>query len=255
MKEFLREQGISFPLGGGRETFGVKLRIGGSKGVQDVLRLDGTSSDIYAEMGRIVEDHPTLTNGPLLGFENWRVGPDEVGGKELTVDASVLRYVTYMACHRLRAQGRFFDGEDYVALSVCGVVYDETMDVFYLKRRPEDSQEDPGGIDAPGGVLDPRAFHPEVLVEETARDRFVKKLGIQVQSLDCLGLMRIFDQTYSLYNFAILGRIRTANEPDLRYNFSDLEAIPRTSAVNNVYNNMWLTAPAKAMLYMAMQVL
>lgn len=252
MREFLRRRGISFPLGVGKDTYRVQLRVGESKGVQDVERLDRTNSEIYAEMGRIIEAYPAITNGPLLGFENWRVGPDGQGNKELTVDASVLRYVTYMACHRFRAQGQFFDGEEYVALSVCGVVYDEFSDVFYLNRRPEDSQEDPGAIDAPGGVLNPELEPPEKLVQATARNRFLKKLGLEVGTLDCLGLMRIFDSTYSLYNFGMLGRVRGMSPRVDRKTFC---VLPRQSVEDHIQNSTLMTSPAKAMLYMALQVI
>ncbi|MFA5126622.1 MAG: hypothetical protein WC465_01305 [Patescibacteria group bacterium] len=187
-------------------------------------------------------DSPGTFNGVLLGNPIFRSAED---GK-MVIDAERLHYFVYFAAHQLRQENPATFGEKYGALSICGVVYDRSRNCFYLSVRPSASQEEGGKIDAPGGVLNPDFENADPFA--TAKDRFRRKLGLEIPELVSVGVERIYDQHYSLHDIAMYAEVDNQmptvdSKQFAEINLADLETMIRSDK---------LTGPAKATLLLAL---
>lgn len=196
--------------------------------------------DIIAETRHFRSEYPQTFNGLLLG------NPDiSFEGDKLVIKAEGLHYQVYFGAHEYRKHHAEI-GEQYAALSVCGIVYDSTNRRFYLSVRPSDSQEDPSKMDAPGGVLNPEYLDADPL--ETAKDRLVKKLGIVDLDIKNIGVEKIFNDKYSLYNLAMYAEVE-----DMLPNVEEeLFSIIKLGDVRSWLASDKLTTPAKATLLLAL---
>ncbi len=197
--------------------------------------------DIADRTRKFRKDHPVTSNGKLLGNPTFALGDGS-----LNIRADVLRYWVYFGIHQLRLQKPRSLGEEYCALSVCSTVFDAVLHGFYMSVRPQDSQEDPGKIDAPGGTLNPDADNADPF--KTIQSRLEKKLGLKDVPLVCIGVERIFDEHYSLYNIAMYGEVQD-QLPAAKPN--QYAAIP-LAKVTDFLNGNQLTSPAKATLLLAL---
>lgn len=186
-------------------------------------------------------EYPQTHNGILLG------NPEIISAQDdsLQLNAEKLHYYVYFAAHQER-QVKPEMGEQYAALSVCGVVYDSARNCFYMSVRPADSQEDPNKIDAPGGTLNPEFLQADPLA--TGAQRFEKKLGLKDLSTKSIGIERIFDSHYSLYNIAMYAEVIN-QQPQVAA--EDFVEIPIAEA-EDLLKSGRLTTPAKATLLLAL---
>ncbi len=195
---------------------------------------------IIAETKQFRNEYPQTFNGLLLG--NPQITFEE---EVLTINAECLHYQIYFGAHEYR-QHNFQIGEKYAALSVCGIVYDQAHESFYLSVRPDDSQEDPSKVDAPGGVLNPEYLHANPF--DTSKDRLVKKLGIPDLDLKSIGIEKIFNDKYSLYNIAMYGQVN-----DILPSVEDEQfVVIKLSDVSSWLRSDKLTTPAKATLLLVL---
>lgn len=175
---------------------------------QEDLSLRGTFLDraevkeIIASAKEFRDEHQNTFNGVLLG------NPSFIGTESdsLQVNAERLHYFIYFAAHKLVVDKELAEkeAERYAALSVSGVVFNPQTQEFYLSIRPDDSAEDPGFADAAGGTLNPDSPQASDPLE-TIENRFQKKLGLLNTKPACVGVARMFNDKYSLYNLVYLG--------------------------------------------------
>jgi len=188
------------------------------------------------------EENTDTFNGVLLG--NSKIELAE--GNSLNLSAEKLHYTIYFAAHQLRQEQADTMKERYSALSTAGVVYDKANNSFYMSVRPKNSQEQPGLVDAAGGVLNPDFKNANPF--DTIKDRFNKKLGLEVEDIKSLGIEKIFDKHYSLYNIAMYGEVNgsipTVDE-------SDFDIITMDEIEERLQSDT-LTGPAKATLLLAL---
>lgn len=197
--------------------------------------------DIVASMKKFRDKFPGTFNGILLG--NPEIKQAENG--KIDISAEQLHYYVYFAAHQER-QVRPELGEQYSALAVSGVVYDQTKHCFYFSVRPKDSQEEPGKIDAPGGVLNPAYLNADPVL--TASDRFARKLGLKDLDVKTIGIERIFDEHYSLYNLAMYAET-SGQAPGV--NQDTFAEVPLSGAEDFLRSDQ-LTTTAKAILFFAL---
>lgn len=193
--------------------------------------------NIVSHMKEFRDKFPGTFNGILLGNPAIK----EAQNGKINISAEKLHYYVYFAAHKER-QVRPELGEQYSALSVAGVVYDKAKQCFYLSVRPKDSQEEPGKIDAPGGVLNPDYLDADPIL--TARDRFAKKLGLKDLDVKTVGIERMFDNHYSLYNLAMYAETLDQS-PDVS---QDVFAVVPVSEVEDFLRSDKLTTTAKGIL-------
>lgn len=193
--------------------------------------------NIVSGMKEFRSEFPATFNGIILGNPEIK----QVGNGKIDIVAEQLHYYVYFAAHRER-QTRPELGERYAALSVAGVVYDKSKNCFYLSVRPKNSQEEPGKIDAPGGVLNPDYLNADPVL--TAGDRFSKKLGLKDLDVKTVGIERMFNDHYSLYNLAMYAEISN-KLPDVDQN---IFAVVPMSEVENFLCGEKLTTTAKGIL-------
>lgn len=197
--------------------------------------------NIISKMKDFRDKFPGTFNGVLLGNPNI----NQADNGKINISAEKLHYYVYFAAHQERQKKSELE-EECVALSVSGVVYDQTKYCFYLSVRPESSQEEPGKIDAPGGVLNPDYLNADPYL--TASDRFSKKLGFKDLDVKTIGIERIFNEHYSLYNLAMYTEV-TDQDPSVA---SEMFATIPLSEVTDFLRSDQLTVPAKASLFFAL---
>lgn len=236
-------EGISFetPIGATYDHVNLDIRPE-DKSVREAFEQRDDVKDALAKARKFREDFPGTFNGILLGNPKF----SNIGDNQLDIQAERLHYHIYFAAHEMRKEGRSI-GEDYAALSVCGIVYDRKREQFYLSVRPSDSQEDAGAMDAPGGVLNPDAPEKADPVL-TSAGRLEKKLGLKDVEPKVMGIVRIFDEHYSLYNVMTYTEVddKEPSAKDGTWAKIDL------SKVEEVLTSGKITAPAKASLLMAL---
>ena len=187
------------------------------------------------------EKHPKTFNGKLLGRPKFSFEKDG----SLTIKAEQLHYFVYFAAHEL-LHGT--TREEYAALSVCGTIFDPEAQQFLMSVRPQDSQEDPGKIDAPGGTLNPDAIEQADPLA-TIRNRFEEKLGISETKPVCIGIERIFDEQYSLYNLAFYTEQTCSQSAAPQDSYAK---IPLAAVDEYLQDSARMTTPARATLLLAL---
>lgn len=241
--EGINTEGISFvtPLG---ESFS-KIDIGYGEKDLSVLTAfpDRAKLKYIVKKSRNFKKYfPGTFNGVLLGNPEISVQGDNA----LSIKAQRLHYQTYFAAHELRKERPGELGENYCALSVCGIIYDDEKQCFYMSIRPEKSQEDAGKVDAPGGILNPDFKNADPF--KTAKDRFKNKLGFDGLSPTSIGVERIFDDKYSLYNVVMFDRVHNEQPSVDRHKFVE---IPLKDIGTYLHSDS-LTAPARATILLAL---
>lgn len=239
----LRPEGVSFETPIGQTYDQVKIDFPDKDlSIREAFKEHPELRDIIGKAREFKMEYPGTFNGVLLGDSEIKSNK----GNTLELLAQRLHYHIYFAAHQLRQEQADSMKERYAALSTAGVVYDRAKRCFYMSVRPKDSQEQPGLIDAPGGVLNPDFKNADPM--ETIKDRFTRKLGLKVEDIKALGLERFFDEHYSLYNIAMYGEIEDSQPTVDQTGFA---VIPFDELEDYLKSNK-LTGPAKATLLLAL---
>ena len=239
----LRPEGVSFETPIGQTYDNIKIDFPEKDlSIRQAFSDHPELRDIIGKAREFKMEYPGTFNGVLLGDSEIK----SAEGNTLELSAQRLHYHIYFAAHQLRQEQADSMKERYAALSTAGVVYDRVRRCFYMSVRPKDSQEQPGLIDAPGGVLNPDFKNADPM--ETIKDRFARKLGIKVEDIKALGLERFFDEHYSLYNIAMYGEVED-NQPTVdQVGFATIPL----DELGDYLNSDKLTGPAKATLLLAL---
>lgn len=238
-----KPEGVSFETELGKSFNSVGINFSDKElSVREAFPDRSDLRAIIAQGKKFKLDYPGTFNGVLLGNMNI----ESESAERLDLSAQKLHYYIYFAAHQLRQDDPENLNERYGALSTCGLVYDKARKCFYMSVRPSDSQEQGGMIGTPGGVLNPDFYNANPF--ETIRDRFYKKLSLDPDTIKCLGLERIFDEHYSLYDLAMYGEV-DGQEP--KVNPEKFEAISLDQVEEFLLGDR-LTSPAKATILLAL---
>ncbi|MBT4850328.1 hypothetical protein HON36_05785 [Candidatus Parcubacteria bacterium] len=210
--------------------------------IKDAFKEHPELKGVIAKARDFKVESPGAFNGILLG----NMGVKSTEGDSLDLTAEKLHYHIYFAAHELRQEQPEKMEERYAALSTCGIVYDKTRKCFYMSVRPSDSQEQASMVDAPGGVLNPDFEDADPFA--TIKNRFDKKLGLQPANIVSMGLERIFDAHYSLYNVAMYGEVEDKAPTTEEGQF---ETIPLDKVEEFLLGDR-LTSPARATILLTL---